>query len=268
MKVKNKRKIKFRYKLIFSLIILSCFLFFYLTKIVNPIIFNYNKAQVEQDSTKILNSTIQSSLSNYLYEDLVSVEKNNSGDITLISCNSANVNSLSNEISLKCQNSLKLLGEKGINIPTERLVAVEKLFEDTGICYHFVENILLDMWVKYAGNIAQNLPQAIIGVGFGAYEDSPHMYQIAKELWREVSLVANAKGIPLQEDFVLFEGVRSSARFSTLQDLDAGRHTEIEMFAGEMIRMGKEYGIPVPYCEYTYHLIKALEEKNDGKFEY
>lgn len=116
MKVKNKRKIKFRYKLIFSLIILSCFLFFYLTKIVNPIIFNYNKAQVEQDSTEILNSTIQSSLSNYLYEDLVSVEKNNSGDITLISCNSANVNSLSNEISLNCQNSLKLLGEKGINI--------------------------------------------------------------------------------------------------------------------------------------------------------
>ena len=160
------------------------------------------------------------------------------------------------------------VGEKGINIPTERLVAVEKLFEDTGIRYHFVENILLDMWVKYAGNIAQNLPQAIIGVGFGAYEDSPHMYQIAKELWREVSLVANAKGIPLQEDFVLFEGVRSSARFSTLQDLDAGRHTEIEMFAGEMIRMGKECRIAVPYCEYTYHLIKALEEKNDRKFDY
>ena len=40
------------------------------------------------------------------------------------------------------------------------------------------------------------------------------------------------------------------------------------MFAGEMIRMGEECGIVVPYCEYTYHLIKALEEKNDGKFEY
>ena len=67
---------------------------------------------------------------------------------------------------------------------------------------------------------------------------------------------------------MLFEGVRSSARFSTLQDLDAGRHTEIEMFAGEMIRMGKECQIAVPYCEYTYHLIKALEEKNDRKFDY
>lgn len=39
-------------------------------------------------------------------------------------------------------------------------------------------------------------------------------------------------------------------------------------FAGEMVRMGKELGIAVPYCEYTYHLIKSLEEKNDGKFDY
>ena len=27
-------------------------------------------------------------------------------------------------------------------------------------------------------------------------------------------------------------------------------------------------GIAVPYNEYTYHMIKALEEKNDGKFDY
>lgn len=62
--------------------------------------------------------------------------------------------------------------------------------------------------------------------------------------------------------------VPSSARYSTLQDLDAGRHTEIDMFSGALIRMGKELGIPTPYNEYTYHMIKALEEKNDGKFDY
>lgn len=53
------------------------------------------------------------------------------------------------------------------------------------------------------------------------------------------------------------------ARFSTLQDL-MQEDTEIDIFAGEMMRMGKEYEIPVPYCEYTYHMIKALEEKMTG----
>lgn len=62
--------------------------------------------------------------------------------------------------------------------------------------------------------------------------------------------------------------VPPSARYSTLQDIDAGRHTEIDMFSGALIRMGKELGIPTPYNEYTYHMIKALEEKNDGKFDY
>ena len=33
------------------------------------------------------------------------------------------------------------------------------------------------------------------------------------------------------------------------------------MFSGAMMRMGKELGIPTPYNEYTYHMIKALEER-------
>ncbi len=160
------------------------------------------------------------------------------------------------------------VGEKDCKEPTQRVLAVEELFENAGIHYHFMEDIILDMWQKYASNVAQNLPQAILGVGFQAYTDSEHVHYIASQLWKEVAKVANAKGIPLSEEFTLFQGVKPAARFSTLQDLDAGRHTEIDMLAGEMIRMGKEHGIEVPYCEYTYHLIRALEEKNDGKFEY
>lgn len=64
------------------------------------------------------------------------------------------------------------------------------------------------------------------------------------------------------------DAVPPMARYSTLQDLDAGRHTEIDMFSGALMRMGKELGIPTPYNEYTYHMIKALEEKNDGRFAY
>lgn len=174
-----------------------------------------------------------------------------------------------NQITFSPENTAGIyFGEKDRKEPTERVLAVEELFQDTGIHYHFMEDIIIDMWMKYAGNIAQNLPQAILGVGFQAYKDSVHMHNIAERLWKEVAKVANAKGIPLTEKFLLFQGVKPDARFSTLQDLDAGRHTEIEMLAGEMIRMGKEHGIDVPYCEYTYHLIKALEEKNDGKFEY
>ena len=40
------------------------------------------------------------------------------------------------------------------------------------------------------------------------------------------------------------------------------------MFSGALMRMGQELGIPVPYNEFAYHMIKAIEEKNDGRFDY
>ena len=97
------------------------------------------------------------------------------------------------------------------------------------------------------------------------------MKQISNGLRQELEAIAAAKGIDISKaDDSSSHGsaVPPSARYSTLQDLDAGRHTEIDMFSGALVRMGRELGIPTPYNEYTYHIIKALEEKNDGKFDY
>ena len=174
-----------------------------------------------------------------------------------------------NHVTFPAENTAGLyFGEPGIEAPSERVLAIQDLLEGTGIRCRYRADILRNMWEKYAANVAQNLPQAILNVGYGAYTYSEHVYHIANSLWKEVAAVAKCKGVILPENINLFRGVNNTSRFSTLQDLDAGRHTEIEMFAGEMVRMGKECGVSVPYCEYTYHAIKALEEKNDGKFEY
>ena len=131
--------------------------------------------------------------------------------------------------------------------------------------------IQAEMWSKFRLNVCNNLPQAILGAGVGCYRDSIHMQAISNGLRQELEEIAAAKGIDLGKADVSSERsskVPPSARYSTLQDLDAGRHTEIDMFSGALIRMGKELGIPTPYNEYTYHMIKALEEKNDGRFAY
>ena len=96
------------------------------------------------------------------------------------------------------------------------------------------------------------------------------MKAISEGLRRELEAIAAAKGIDLRKVDTSGRGsaVPPTARYSTLQDLDAKRHTEIDMFSGALMRMGEELGIPTPYNEYTYHMIKALEEKNDGKFDY
>ena len=148
---------------------------------------------------------------------------------------------------------------------------MEALFGGTELHFRATDCIQEEMWSKFRLNVCNNLPQAILGAGVGCYRDSVHMKAISDGLRRELEAIAAAKGIDMQKvDAVSGKGcaVKPSARYSTLQDLDAGRHTEIDMFSGALIRMGKELGIPTPYNEFAYHMIKALEEKNDGRFDY
>ena len=164
-----------------------------------------------------------------------------------------------------------IFGELYAPFESERVKAVERLFEGTGIHYRHTDFIREEMWSKFRLNVCNNLPQAVLGAGVGCYRDSEHIKAISDGLRRELEAIAAAKGIDTSKaDASSSKGslVPPTARYSTLQDLDAGRHTEIDMFSGALIRMGKELGIPTPYNEYTYHIIKALEEKNDGLFDY
>lgn len=164
-----------------------------------------------------------------------------------------------------------IFGELQAPYDSERVQAIEALFADTGIHYRSTEFAQEEMWSKFRLNVCNNLPQAILGAGVGCYTDSEHMKAISDGLRNELETIAAAKGIDMSKIEASSKHgspVRASAKFSTLQDIEAGRHTEIDMFSGALMRMGRELGIPTPYNKYTYHMIKALEEKNDGKFDY
>ncbi len=164
-----------------------------------------------------------------------------------------------------------IFGEAQAPFDSERVEAVKALFADTGVRIRSTEYIQEEIWSKFRLNVCNNLPQAILGVGVGCYRDSQHMKAIKKGLKAELEAIAKVKGIDISKAATSSgkgSAVPPAARYSTLQDLDAGRHTEIDMFSGALMKMGQELGIPTPYNEYTYHMIKALEEKNDGLFDY
>ena len=161
-----------------------------------------------------------------------------------------------------------MYGEKRTPEKTERCAAIEAFFADKPVRTTFVPDIMTQQWTKYARNISMNLPQAILGVGIGAYEDSEYLLAYSKKLEDEVRTVAAAYGYPLEPLERPHMGYRKLNRYSTLQDLDAGRHTEIEMFCGVLMKKAAAKNIAVPYAEGAYDLIKTLEEKNDGKFDY
>ena len=164
-----------------------------------------------------------------------------------------------------------IYGEADKERGTARTDSIAEIFKDTGIKARVTDVILSEIWSKFLLNVGNNLIQAIVGRGVGIYSDSEHAGFLKKQMRAEVKALAEAKGIDISladKSTQHGSGVAKRARYSTLQDLDNHRHTEIDMFSGAVVRMGRELGIPTPYNEYTYHMIKALEEKNDGLFDY
>ena len=157
-----------------------------------------------------------------------------------------------------------VFGEKDTAVMTPRAQALDRLLTEAGIAHRFSPDILTEQWQKFSLNISNNLPQALLNVGYEAYVDSPHVRFIHDRLFDEAIRVAAACGVTVHYDENRHGRVQPDARFSTLQDIDAGRPTEIEMLAGALMKKAAAVGIEVPYTTYTYHAIRALEEKNAG----
>lgn len=160
------------------------------------------------------------------------------------------------------------LGEKDTKKVSVRMRLIADLLAYTPIRYNLVPDIMERQWEKFTLNIVGNLPQAVLGVGYGAYFDSEHVNFIRQKMEQEVRQVAESLGIFIGKLPMNKDTCNPGAKFSTLQDLEAGRKTEIDMFLGKFLKIASGQQKTVPYCEYTFHAIKALEEKNEGRFNY
>ena len=151
--------------------------------------------------------------------------------------------------------------------------AVKEVLERCDIPYVIRKDMLNGLWFKYMCNVGENLTCALLGIPFGAYVKSKEASAIRVEAMEEVRAVAKAKGIiitqeQLDDQYETIKRIPPQNKPSTLQDIEAGKKTEIEMFAGEMVRMGEELGVATPICRLFLNGIKVLEQKNDGLFQF
>ncbi|MDO4313744.1 MAG: ketopantoate reductase family protein [Eubacteriales bacterium] len=163
-------------------------------------------------------------------------------------------------------------GEKENTVYSERVDQIRALFNRCRIPYEIDENMLEGLWFKYACNVGENLTCAMLGIPFGAYRVSEPANQLRIGAMQEVCRVAAARGIEipkrrLEEQEKVIRNIPWKNKPSTLQDLEAGKKTEIEMFAGSMVRMGEELHVPTPISWVFLQGIHVLEEKNEGILE-
>ncbi|MCI5142861.1 MAG: 2-dehydropantoate 2-reductase, partial [Candidatus Electrothrix sp. ATG1] len=131
-------------------------------------------------------------------------------------------------------------------------------------------DIARDLWAKMLFNCALNPLGAIFNVPYGALAEQENSRQIMDEVIQEVFKVMAAAGYSTHwgnavEYLDAFYGtiVPLAAKHcsSTLQDIQAGKKTEIEALSGAVIGLGKEHGIAVPCNEMLYNMIRFMERR-------
>lgn len=151
---------------------------------------------------------------------------------------------------------------------SENVVAVKNFFDKVGINYKIPDDIKRSMWLKFMLNVSANQPTAILRMTFGDMFENSHFMKFAENIMREVQSVAKAEGV-LNTETMVDEALKHlktmtpDGKTSMLQDVEAGRKTEVDMFAGTVIELGKKHGISTPYNKILREMIGIIEEHQD-----
>jgi 2-dehydropantoate 2-reductase len=176
--------------------------------------------------------------------------------------------------------------------PSERVNRIVKSFVNAGLEAVLADDIISIEWTKQAFQNPFAPLSAITRLPVHRVWSSPELAVISVHMFREVAALAKAMGVTLSEHpaWSLFdmktlrdapfeeavrrlvevgEKVTASGRTqiipSMLQDVLAGKKTEIEETVGYVFKEGQRMGIPVPFTEFAYRTVKAIEETYDGR---
>jgi 2-dehydropantoate 2-reductase len=125
------------------------------------------------------------------------------------------------------------------------------------------------IWEKVAFNAALNSLCAVTGCTVGQLTNVADGETLALKIVGEVAAVAQAHGVAVNEAHVA-DNVRHALahhrahRPSMLQDVLAGRKTEIEAINGAVVEAARFRAIAVPHTQTLLHLVRLLDAKDSG----
>ena len=156
-------------------------------------------------------------------------------------------------------------GEADNQVLSDRVKRIQELFDRADIVYETPEDMIRILWWKFMINVGINQTSAVLRAPYGVFQTSQEAKELMDSAMREVTAVAEAAKINItDEDITSWYGFLSqlspAGKTSMLQDVEAKRKTEVEMFAGKIIELGKRYGISTPVNAVLYRIIKVIEQ--------
>ena len=147
-----------------------------------------------------------------------------------------------------------------------RLAKLRDAFAAAGFETHATARVLDEVWKKLALNVCTLPTAALLRLTADQLVATEAMMALMGALLDEVVAVASAQGIALDraERWEAITGLLRravGARGSMLQDVEAGRRTEIDVINGAIVEAGDRMGIATPHNDTMVWLVRAHEAK-------
>jgi 2-dehydropantoate 2-reductase len=145
---------------------------------------------------------------------------------------------------------------------SERCRRIADSFIKAGLRCPIRSNIRHDLWVKLMGNVAYNPISALTRATLIEIVQCEETRALAAAIMKEAEAVAQQLGIDIGVTIEQrLEGAEKVGhhRTSMLQDIEAGKPTELEAIAGAVIELGEKLGVALPNMKAVYACVKLLE---------
>lgn len=144
------------------------------------------------------------------------------------------------------------------------VAAVKELLDQAHIPYRIPEDMMRELWWKFMMNVGINQTSAVLKAPYGVFQKVPEAVVLMEMASSEVVSLAVKEGIKLSHEDIkehkrIINTLSSEGKTSMLQDVEAQRKTEVEIYAGTVIELGQKHGIATPVNDMLYRMIKAME---------
>lgn len=171
---------------------------------------------------------------------------------------------IGNKLTYKNMGMLSF-GEKDNTVWSAKVSAVAEFFDTIKFPYEVPKNMDHQMWGKFMLNTGVNQTVAVFSTNYGGIQVEGKARNVMIAAMREVIALSEKVGIHLSEaDLTYWLSVLDKldplGMPSMRQDMAANRKTEVELFSGTAISLGKQYQVPTPINEWLYQQVQEMEK--------
>lgn len=157
-------------------------------------------------------------------------------------------------------------GEREPGILSPKVKKVAEFFEKMEVPYEAVTDMYRRQWGKFMMNVGVNQTVAIYESNYGGVQREGQTRTTMISAMREVIALSKAESVNLAEADLnywldVLDTLNPEGKPSMRQDMEARRYSEVELFAGTVLKLGRKYGIATPVNEQLFDRIKTVESR-------